>query len=63
MLGNLVLFMLVAEANQTVYFASFELAQFSQRVILRLDRRIQELFSHTGNTVYSTFGSCDQVTG
>ena len=31
------------------------------KVILRLDRRIQELFSPTGNTLYSPFGSCDQV--
>ena len=55
--------LLMAKADQTVYFASFELAQFNQRVILRLDRRIQKLFSNTGDTVYSPFGSCDQVAG
>ncbi len=63
MLCNLVLFMLAVKANQTSYFTTCELALFNQRVILRLDRRIQELFSNTGDTVYSPFGSCDQVAG
>lgn len=36
MLRNLLLFMFMVEANQTVYFASFELAQFSQKDTLPL---------------------------
>jgi hypothetical protein len=36
MLDNLLLFMFMVEANQTVYFASFELAQFSQKDTLPL---------------------------
>ena len=42
---------LIKAHNYTEISRTVEFGSYNYKVILRLDRRIQELFSHTGNKV------------